>query len=121
VSTRSVEAEIGLCLLLSAVDGEISEAEVGALSTRVGQLLGDDFDPMRLPAMLDGELEKIAALGVDDYIKALPARIGPTRRRIALEAALKVARADGLAPEEEEVFRQVAEVLELDAEDLNPT
>ena len=35
-------AEIGLCLMLAAADGEVSDAEVGALSTRLGKLLGDN-------------------------------------------------------------------------------
>ena len=57
--SSSIEAEIGLCLLFSAVDGEISEQELAALTDRVGQLLGDDFDPMRLPGLLEGEMGSI--------------------------------------------------------------
>ena len=60
MTQSSIEAEIGLCILFSAVDGEISEKEIGALSNRVGHLLGDDFDVMRLPALLDGELGSIS-------------------------------------------------------------
>jgi len=118
MTTRSVEAEIGLCILLSAVDGEISDPELAELTTRVGDLLGDDFDPMKLPELVEGELESIESLGVDDYVKALPARIAADRRREALHAACVVACADGLAPEEDEVLRQVALVLELDAEEI---
>ena len=113
---RSVEAEIGLCLLFAAVDGEISEREIGALSTRVGVLLGDDFDPMRLPAILERELGSIGNLGVDDYVAKLPQRIAEPRRFEAVRAACAVACSDGLAPEEEEVVRQVCTVLSIDAE-----
>ncbi|MBX3187966.1 MAG: tellurite resistance TerB family protein [Labilithrix sp.] len=116
MSIPAVEAEIGLCLLLAAVDGEISEEELAALTDRVGELLGDDFDPMRLPGLVEGELATIEEQGVDDYVAALPARIAPERRHEALRAACAVACADGLAPEEEEVVRQVAAVLALDAD-----
>jgi len=114
----SIVAEIGLCLLFSAVDGEISEEELAALSDRVGQLLGDDFDPMRLPALLEGEMGSIEEQGVDDYVAKLPGRIPNERRYEAVRAACAVACADGLAPEEEEVVRQVCGVLDLDADTL---
>jgi len=112
---RSAAAEIGLCLLLAAVDGDVSDRELAALTTRVGQLLGDDFDPMGLPGIVEGELESIAGLGVDEYVARLPSRIPEARRFEALRAACRVACADGLAPEEEEVFRQVASALAVDA------
>ncbi len=118
MTQRSIEAEIGLCILFSAVDGEISEKELGALSNRVGHLLGDDFDVMRLPALLDGELGSISENGVDDYVAMLPARIPSERRYEAVRAACAVACADGLAPEEEEVVRQVCGVLDVDADDV---
>ncbi len=118
MTQRSIEAEIGLCILFSAVDGEISEKELGALSNRVGHLLGDDFDVMRLPALLEGELGSIAENGVDAYVAKLPARIPSEHRFEAVRAACAVACADGLAPEEEEVVRQVCGVLEVDAEDV---
>lgn len=118
MSQSSIEAEIGLCILFSAVDGEISEKEIGALSNRMGHLLGDDFDVMRLPALLDGELGSIAEGGVDDYVSKLPARIPAERRYEAVRAACVVACADGLAPEEEEVVRQVCVVLEVDANEI---
>lgn len=118
MSQSSIEAEIGLCILFSAVDGEISEKEIGALSNRMGHLLGDDFDVMRLPALLDGELGSIAEGGVDDYVAKLPARIPAERRYEAVRAACVVACADGLAPEEEEVVRQVCVVLEVDADEI---
>ena len=51
MTQSSIGAEIGLCLLFSAVDGEISEKEFNALSNRVGHLVGDDFDVMRLPGL----------------------------------------------------------------------
>jgi uncharacterized tellurite resistance protein B-like protein len=118
MTQRSIEAEIGLCILFSAVDGEISEKELGALSNRVGHLLGDDFDVMRLPALLDGELGSISEQGVDDYVAKLPARIPSEHRYEAVRAACAVACADGLAPEEEEVLRQVCAVLDVDADDV---
>ena len=118
MTQSSIEAEIGLCILFSAVDGEISEKEIGALSNRVGHLLGDDFDVMRLPALLDGELGSISEHGVDHYVAKLPGRIPAGRRYEAVRAACVVACADGLAPEEEEVVRQVCVVLEVDADEI---
>jgi uncharacterized tellurite resistance protein B-like protein len=118
MTQSSIEAEIGLCILFSAVDGEISEKEIGALSNRMGHLLGDDFDVMRLPALLDGELGSISEHGVDHYVSKLPARIPSERRYEAVRAACVVACADGLAPEEEEVVRQVCVVLEVDADEI---
>lgn len=118
MSQRSIEAEIGLCLLFSAVDGDISEKELGALSARVGHLLGDDFDVMRLPGLVESELGAIADHGVDDYVASLPSRIPTDRRYEAVRAACVVACADGLAPEEEEIVRQVCLVLELDADEV---
>jgi uncharacterized tellurite resistance protein B-like protein len=118
MTQSSIEAEIGLCILFSAVDGEISEKEIGALSNRMGHLLGDDFDVMRLPALLDGELGSISECGVDDYVAKLPGRIPSERRYEAVRAACVVACADGLAPEEEEVVRQVCVVLQVDADEI---
>jgi tellurite resistance protein len=118
MTQTSIEAEIGLCILFSAVDGEISDPELSALSHRVGELLGDDFDPMRLPAIVEGELGSIGDLGVDDYVAKLPSRIPEARRYEAVRAACKVACADGLAPEEEEVVRQVCGVLDVDADEV---
>jgi len=118
MTDSSIQAEIGLCLLFSAVDGEISEQELAALTDRVGLLLGDDFDPMRLPALLEGEMGSIEEQGVDDYVAKLPERIPNARRYEAVRAACAVACADGLAPEEEEVVRQVCGVLDLDADTL---
>lgn len=115
---RNIDAEIGLCLLFSAVDGEISDEELGALSHRIGHLLGDDFDVMRLRGLVDGELGSMADNGIDDYVAKLPARIPSELRHEAVRAACAVACADGLAPEEEEVVRQVCDVLELDADDV---
>lgn len=114
----SIEAEIGLCLLFSAVDGEISDKELAALSSRVGHLVGDDFDVMRLPALVEGELGSMEELGVDDYVAKLPERIPEPRRYEAVRAACVVACADGLAPEEEEVVRQVCGVLSVDADEV---
>ena len=116
MTESSIEAEIGLCLLFAAVDGEISEKELAALSNRVGHLVGDDFDVMRLPALVEGELGSMEELGVDDYVARLPSRIPEKRRYEAVRAACVVACADGLAPEEEEVVRQVCGVLSVDAD-----
>jgi uncharacterized tellurite resistance protein B-like protein len=118
MNSTSIEAEIGLCILFSAVDGEISDPELAALSDRVGELLGDDFDPMRLPGIVEGELGAIGDLGVDDYVAKLPSRIPEARRYEAVRAACKVACADGLAPEEEDVVRQVCDVLAVDADEV---
>lgn len=118
MTQRSIEAEIGLCLLFAAVDGEISEQELAALSDRVGVLLGDDFDPMRLPALVEAEMGTIEELGVDDYVAKLPARIAEGHRFEAVRAACVVACADGLAPEEEDVVRQVCGVLAIDADTM---
>src|SRR5438067_312317 len=99
--TNGVEAEIGLCLLFSAADGEISEKELFALTTRVGHLLGDDFPLGRLEGLVENELRTIEELGADGYVAKLPERIAPERRFEAIRAAAKVACADGLSPEEE--------------------
>jgi uncharacterized tellurite resistance protein B-like protein len=111
---KGVEAEIGLCLLFSAADGEISEAELFALTTRVGHLLGDDFPMGRLGGLVDRELATIAELGADGYVGALKGRILPERRLEALRAACKVACADGLSPEEEELVRAACAALGVD-------
>jgi uncharacterized tellurite resistance protein B-like protein len=118
MTQSSISAEIGLCLLFAAVDGEISEKELAALSNRVGHLVGDDFDVMRLPALVEGELGSMEELGVDDYVAKLPSRIPEPRRYEAVRAACVVACADGLAPEEEEVVRQVCGVLSVDADEV---
>jgi tellurite resistance protein len=115
---HSLGAEVGLCILFAAVDGEISTEEVGALSSRVGQLVGDDFEPMRLPALLDAELAQISRDGVDAYVESLRVRIPEERRYEAVRAACIVAGADGLADEEEQMIRQVCTALELEADEL---
>jgi tellurite resistance protein len=120
VRMNGVDAEIGLCLLLSAADGEISEDELFALTTRVGHLLGDDFPLDRLGGLVENELRTIATLGADEYVSTLPLRITPERRMEALKAACKIACADGLSPEEEEMVRGAASALELDAEQVIP-
>ena len=118
MTQSSIPAEIGLCLLFSAVDGEISEKELAALTSRIGHLVGDDFDVMRLPALVEGELGSMEELGVDDYVARLPQRIPEPRRYEAVRAACAVACADGLAPEEEEVVRQVCGILSIDADEV---
>jgi len=116
-----VEAEIGLCLLFSAADGEISEAELFALTTRVGHLLGDDFPLGRLQALVENELSKIEDAGADGYVATLPDRIAPDRRFEAIRAACKVACADGLSPEEEEMVREACAALGVDAREMFAT
>src|SRR5438067_1911206 len=115
---KGVEAEIGLCLLFSAADGEISEAELFALTTRVGHLLGDDFPIGRLQGLVETELAAIGDLGADGYVASLPARIAPERRFEAVRAACKVACADGLSPEEEEMVREACAVLDVDVQEI---
>ncbi len=107
-------AEIGLCVLLAAADGDVSEREIGALSSRLGALLGDDFSVMALAGILESELTKISELGPDRYVRTLVERLPESRRMKALRGALIVAYADGLAPEEESMFRDVAIELGLD-------
>lgn len=113
-----VEAEIGLCLLFSAADGEISEAELFALTTRVGHLLGDDFPLGRLQTLVETELAKIEDIGADGYVATLPDRIAPERRFEAIRAACKVACADGLSPEEEEMVREACTALGVEVRDV---
>jgi uncharacterized tellurite resistance protein B-like protein len=111
-------AEIGLCLLFSAADGEISEAELFALTTRVGHLLGDDFPLGRLQGLVETELRTIEELGADGYVATLPGRIAPDRRFEAVRAACKVACADGLSPEEEEMVREACAALSIDMSEI---
>ena len=113
-----VKAEIGLCLLLAAADGEISDEELFALTTRVGSLLGDDFPLDRLGALVEGELAAIEEEGADAYVARLAARIEPDRRAEAVRGACKVACADGLSPEEDEMLREACAALDIDVETL---
>jgi uncharacterized tellurite resistance protein B-like protein len=106
-------AEIGLCLLLAAADGDVSEEEIGALSTRLGTLLGDDYPALAAGVLADGEIDRMGMLGPDRYVASLASRISEPRRKRALRAALVVAHADGLAPEEERMFRDAASALGL--------
>lgn len=101
-------AEIGLCVLLAAADGDISEREIGALSSRLGSLVGDEFPPIVLGAIVQSEIAKMGDLGPDRYVRTLVERLPQARRSPALRGALVVAFADGLAPEEERMFRDVA-------------
>lgn len=104
-------AEIGLCLLLAAADGDVSEQEIGALSARLGSLLGEDYPALAAGVIADGEIERMGQLGPERYVRALALRIPEDRRRRALHAALLVADADGLAPEEVSMFRDAADAL----------
>lgn len=106
-------AEIGLCLLLAAADGEVSDAEVGALSSRFGALLGDMVSPLVLHEVLAKEMALLDAIGPDDYMAKLADRIPPADRARALESALRVACADGLSAEERDAFREAAAALGL--------
>jgi uncharacterized tellurite resistance protein B-like protein len=101
-------AEIGLCVLLAVADGDVSEREIGALSSRLGSLVGDEFPAMVLGAIVEAEISRMGAIGPDRYVRTLADRLPQTRRLAALRGALVVAFADGLAPEEEQMFRDVA-------------
>jgi tellurite resistance protein len=109
-------AEIGLCVLLAASDGDISEREIGALATRLGSVLGEMFPAMALAMLVEEEIASISELGPDGYVASLAARLPEEagRREGALAGALAVAAADGLAPEEEQMFRDVARALGID-------
>jgi len=102
------QAEIGLCVLLAAADGDVSESEIGALSSRLGSLVGDEVPAIALGAIVDAEIEQMGNLGPDRYVRTLVDRLPEARRRAALRGALVIACADGLAPEEERMFRDVA-------------
>lgn len=107
-------AEIGLCILLAAADGDISESEIGALSSRLGRLVGDEFPAIALGVIVEAEISKMGQLGPDRYVRTLADRLPHARRLAALRGALVVALADGLAPEEERMFRDVATELGID-------
>ena len=107
-------AEIGLCVLLAAADGDISEVEIGALSSRLGALVGDEFPAIALGAIVESEISRMGELGPERYIRTLVDRLPHERRAPALRGALVVALADGLAPEEERMFRDVAVELGVD-------
>lgn len=102
-------------MLLAVADGDVSEKEIGALSTRLGSLFGDEFPAVALGAMVDAEISKMGDLGLERYVKTLVDRLPQSRRAQALRGALAVAYADGLAPEEESMFRDVATELGIDA------
>ena len=111
----SRHAEVGLCVLLAAADGDISEDEIGAMSSRLGTVLGEDFSAIALAAIVEAEIETMSQIGPDRYVRSLVERLPAARRRIALRGALVIACADGLAPEEESMFRDVAAELGLPA------
>lgn len=101
-------AEIGLCVLLAAADGDVSEQEIDALTTRVGRLVGDEFPAVAIGMIVEGEITRMSELGPERYITTLANRLPEPRRAPALRGALAVAASDGLAPEEESMFRDVA-------------
>jgi tellurite resistance protein len=107
-------AEIGLCVLLAAADGDVSEREIGALSSRLGSLVGDDYPPVALGVIVEAEISRMSELGPDRYVRTLVDRLPQARRMRALRGALVVAYSDGLAPEEERMFRDVAIELGID-------
>ena len=107
-------AEIGLSVLLAAADGDVSHREIGALSSRLGALLGDAFPAIALAAIVEAEIAMMSELGPERYVATLVERLPESRRVPALREALVVAVADGLAPEEERMFRDVAVELGLD-------
>jgi tellurite resistance protein len=107
-------AEIGLCVLLAASDGEVSDREIGALSSRLAKILGEEFPAVAVGVIVDTEIDRMSRLGPERYIGSLVQRLPEERRRRALRGALVVAAADGLAPEEERMFRDVATELGID-------
>lgn len=100
--------EIGLCVLLAASDGDVSEAEIRELSTRLGTLLGNEVNALAVGVAVDEEIGRMHALGVERYIEELVRRMSGRDAVPALRAALAIAIADGLAPEEESMFHEVA-------------
>ncbi len=109
------QAEVGLCVLLAVSDGDISEHEINALSTRLGVLLGDDFPAIVIAGVVDAEITHMSRVGPERYVESLVARLPEERRPSALRGALRVAFADGLAPEEEQMFLDVASQLHIEA------
>lgn len=118
MTRAGANAEIGLCLVLAAADGEISDAELGALTTRLGSILGEDFPLSQLEGLLEGEMTSISDLGVDEYVARLPARIAGDRRTVALRNACEIACADGLSPEEDDMLRAAARALAIDPDSI---
>lgn len=107
-------AEIGLCVLLAAADGDISEVEIWALSSRLGSILGEAFPAVALGAIVQAEITRMSTIGPERYIRTLVERLPHDRRERALRGALVVAAADGLAPEETRMFQDVAVELAID-------
>jgi tellurite resistance protein len=103
--------EIGLCVLLAASDGDVSEAEIRELSTRLGALLGEDVSALAIGVAVDEEIGRMQTLGVERYVEELAKRMSGRDPLPALKAALAIAIADGLAPEEESMFREVSTAL----------
>jgi uncharacterized tellurite resistance protein B-like protein len=97
--------------MLAAADGQVSEREIGALSTRLGQLLGDDVTILELQAVVEGEIRALDDLGPDAYLETLVARIPEERRSDALRAAARVAFADGVTADEEASLREAGVAL----------
>lgn len=103
--------EIGLCVLLAASDGDVSDAEVRELSTRLGALLGETIPALAVGVAVDQEIGRMHELGAERYVEDLAQRMEGRDPLPALRAALAVAVADGLAPEEEQMFFDVAKAL----------
>ncbi len=112
-------ARVGLCLMLAAADGEISDREVAVLSARLGEILGDDSTLGELQQILEGEMRALDELGPEDYMSTLTERIPREARASALFAAVRVAAADGLAPEEREAAHEAAAAFGMTADAAN--
>lgn len=115
VVTDAHRAEIGLCLLFACADGDVSDPEVGALSARFGALLGELVSPFLMHEVLLSEMAELDALGPDEYVAGIAARLPSASRTPALENALRVALADGLSEHEKQSFREAAAALGLPA------
>jgi len=115
----SRQAELGLCVLLAISDGDISDSEINSLSTKVGHLLGDDVPPIALAGAIDAEISAMATVGPERYIEQLATRVSAERKNAALENALCVALADGLADEELSMFFDVASAFGITQEAAN--
>ncbi len=109
------EAEVGLCVLLAAADGDVSDGEIRALSSRLGRVLGEQFPAVALGLIVESEITKMSELGPDRYVRSIVERLPETRRMPALRGALVIAFSDGLAPEEERMFRDVATELGIES------
>jgi tellurite resistance protein len=112
-------AEIGLCVLLAAADGDVSQSEIDELSRRLGSLLGDAYPPLAIGVAVDEEIGRMHELGAEGYIESLASRLDGKDVIPTLRAALAIAGADGLAAEEVQMFHDVADVFGLKRADAD--